>query len=116
VLKLILMNLQNGWRNRIYLAIKNVCIFNPNIRLKQKMEKFKKKHYMIAGICLLFIITNPSRSAFASYLGAHNDDGIGRYFNGLIFSVYKRQPSPWAQGDGNLYYIGVLGNFFRTSN
>lgn len=70
------------------------------------------------------VLTNPSRSSFASYLHQSDTGGVGRDFNGFIFSVYSKNRS---QGTGRFssdgfeirkeykeFYIGTLGNFIKT--
>lgn len=84
-----------------------------------------KKSYLAVGVIIFFMITNPSRSSFGSYLHRTEYDGIGRDFNGLIFSVYSYQNSrPTGKyhkyngralyEDYKVFYIGILGNFFKS--
>jgi hypothetical protein len=72
--------------------------------------KLKRKHYILGGIVLLLLFTNPSRSAFASYLHKTNNRTIGRDFNGLLFSIYSKDNI----GDKKVY-LGILGNFMKIS-
>jgi len=68
-----------------------------------------KKYSVLIGIVLVFVLTNPSRSSFASYLHRTGLGNIGRDFNGLLFSVYSKGRDAEKE-----YYIGVLGNFFKS--
>lgn len=88
-------------------------------------NNIKRQYYVIGGILLMLIITNPSRSSFASYLHKGEIGGIGRDFNGLVLSVYsardnmnEAQMNVLINGGSvtpnKTYYIGVLGNFFKT--
>jgi hypothetical protein len=64
----------------------------------------KKKALIASGIILLlFIITNPSPTAFKSYLGVTGYYGLKRSSNLFIFSIYKH---------GNWKYLGIAGNFW----
>lgn len=66
------------------------------------------------------VLTNPSRSSFASYLHRTSQGSLGRDFNGLIFSVYSEKRYPNFDSFAKIndyektYYIGILGNFFKT--
>lgn len=92
-------------------------------------NSLNKKHYIIIALVALFVITNPSRSSFASYMHEKEQSGLGRDFNGIIFSIYskyermnQRQRSEAREAYRNgkepklrkSYYIGVLGNFFKS--
>jgi hypothetical protein len=82
------------------------------------MEKFRKKHYIIAGVLLLFVITNPSRTAFTSFLGVSEDSGGARKFNGLFFSLYQDtrvKKENGAYKNKESLYLGILANFIRLS-
>jgi hypothetical protein len=65
----------------------------------------KKKYYVMLGILALFIITNPSITAFKAYRGSNSYEGLQRPLNFFVFSVYKEGGTP---------YIGVFGNFVRV--
>lgn len=68
----------------------------------------KNKKWLIAGAVLgLFIITNPSISAFKEYRGTSSYSGLRRSSNFFIFSVYKEHSSR---------FVGILGNFFRSGS
>ena len=82
------------------------------------MKKLKRKHYIIAAVGILFIITNPSRTAFTSFLGVSEDSGGARKFNGLFFSLYqdtrvKKENGKYKNKES--LYLGVLANFIRLS-
>ncbi|MGV8877807.1 MAG: hypothetical protein ACOH2A_02125 [Sphingobacteriaceae bacterium] len=64
----------------------------------------KNALYIMLGIIVLLIITNPSRSSFMSYLHTTTSSGLGRDFNGLLFSVYSKNGTK---------YIGILENFIE---
>ena len=77
-----------------------------NISLKQKIA---------VGMFLILLITNPNRSSFGSYLHQSGYKGIGRDFNGLIFSVYSdKNYNHRSDETVKTYYIGILGNFFKS--
>jgi len=79
------------------------------------MKDLKRKHYVVIISLLILISTNPSRSSFGSYLHQTGHSGIGRDFNGLIFSVYSDSNYDLRSHKSiKTYYIGVLGNFFKT--
>ena len=74
-------------------------------------------------------VTNPSRNSFSSYMHEKDHSGLGRDFNGIVFSIYskhermsqrERSEAREAYKNGKepkwnkSYYIGVLGNFFRS--
>jgi len=61
-----------------------------------------KRLYIILGILVIFIITNPSVSAFKTFRGRDSYDGLYRPINLFVFSVYK---------DHRHRFIGVFGNF-----
>jgi hypothetical protein len=68
--------------------------------------KSKKTLLITGGVVLLFIITNPSISAFKAYEGSNTYEGLKRPLNLFICSVYK---------DQRLHeYLGVFGNFVRV--
>ena len=83
---------------------------------KEIMNLLKyRKRIVWAVIVILLIFTNPSRSAFGSYLHYTEYDGIGRDFNGLIFSVYSDKDYNFRSKETTrTYYIGILGNFFKS--
>jgi hypothetical protein len=90
------------------------------------MKNLKRKHYIIIAIVAVMILTNPSRSSFTSFLHSSEQSGKGRDFNGFIFSVYStgkkytREERRLIRSMGidmeteKVYYIGILGNFFKT--
>ncbi len=94
------------------------------------MKNFKRKHFITLATVAVMIFTNPLRSSFASYLHRTELDGIGREFNGLIFSVYSKsdvltmsmREKELFLSTGNMpkikstrtKYIGILGNFFKA--
>nr|NYE68666.1 hypothetical protein [Mucilaginibacter sp. E4BP6] len=49
----------------------------------------KKSLYILGGIILLFIITNPSISAFKAYIGSNTYSGLKRTTNLFVCSIYK---------------------------
>ncbi|WP_419788901.1 hypothetical protein HDF19_10085 [Mucilaginibacter sp. E4BP6] len=63
----------------------------------------KKSLYILGGIILLFIITNPSISAFKAYIGSNTYSGLKRTTNLFVCSIYKHN---------GVNYFGVVGNFF----
>ncbi|MEQ7798183.1 hypothetical protein ABDJ41_00110 [Pedobacter sp. ASV1-7] len=85
---------------------------------------FRRKHYITLAIVGILIFTNPSRSSFMSYLHEDDSSGAGRDFNGIIFSVYSNEKLTEAQikrflsgknvSPRKVFYIGVLGNFFKS--
>lgn len=82
-------------------------------------KDLKRKHYIILAIVALLMLTNPSISSFKSYLHQDSYSGIGRDFNGLVFSVYSDHTYEWKgsfrrQEYTQTFYIGILGNFFKT--
>jgi hypothetical protein len=64
----------------------------------------RKLLFLIGGIVLLFIITNPSPSALKDHLGAKSTLGIQRKYNFFIFSIYTY----------DINYVGIIGNFFEV--
>jgi len=68
--------------------------------------KSKKSLLITGGILLLFILTNPSISAFKAYEGSNTYEGLKRPLNLFICSVYKDQRRH--------EYLGVFGNFVRV--
>lgn len=67
----------------------------------------RKILYAAIGVLALFIITNPSVSAFKDHLGRASTAGLMREHNYFLFSRYKNMPN----GDE---YNGVVGNFWRV--
>jgi hypothetical protein len=65
----------------------------------------KKLTLAIAGVLLLFIVTNPSVSAFKTYLGYSSYQGLKRPVNLFVLSEYT------AHGDK---YVGIVGNFWKV--
>lgn len=63
----------------------------------------KRKYYIILVILAVFVVTNPSITAFKNYLGSENYEGLSRPVNLFVFSFYK---------DVTKLYVGVFGNFF----
>jgi len=66
----------------------------------------KKLLLIIAGVLLLFIITNPSITAFKAYRGRDSYDGLKRPLNLFVYSVYK---------DHGAEFIGLFENFIRVN-
>jgi hypothetical protein len=72
----------------------------------------------MTAIVVVMMLTNPSISSLKSYL--HNDysGSLGRDFNGLLFSVYSNIKRNYNSSDSSshtqIYYIGILGNFFKS--
>lgn len=64
----------------------------------------KKLLFTIAGILLLFIITNPSATAFKEYRGSSSYSGLRRSLNLFVLSKYT---------DRGNDFIGVFGNFIK---
>lgn len=62
------------------------------------------KYIIPLGIVLLFIITNPSITAFKEYQGRSSYYGLKRSLNLFVLSEYK---------DGGNEFIGVFGNFIK---
>ena len=107
------------WSGKDYI----VCIlhaFNPKGgRVQQRVKIYqqsivnninlKRKHYILGGIFIILLATNPSRSSYNSFLHRGGDAKTGRDFNGLIFSVYSSKY--WGTKS---YHIGILGNFIRV--
>jgi len=67
----------------------------------------KKIVFILVGILLLFIITNPSPTAFKEYQGRNSYSGLRRTFNLFLFSEYK---------DHGDKFIGVVGNFWEIKH
>jgi len=65
----------------------------------------KKLLLIIGGVLLLFIITNPSVSAFKTYRGKDSYEGLRRPVNLFIYSIYRDGPSE---------FVGAFGNFWRV--
>lgn len=89
------------------------------------MVHFNRKHYITLAILGVLILTNPSRSAFVSYLHQTEYDGVGRDFNAIVFSIYSegerlttKELLALARGKNipsrRIYYIGILGNFIKS--
>lgn len=89
-----------------------------------------QKKYIMIVVLVIMAIFNPSRSDFKSYLRLTNYSGIGRDFNGLVFSVYSqnmrynRETTETIRGETTTIrvtnefkdrYLGILGNFIRMS-
>jgi len=68
--------------------------------------KLSKKQWIPIVVLLLFIITNPSISAFKAYIGSNTYSGLKRTTNLFICSLYKH--------DGKTYF-GIAGNFWEQS-
>jgi len=66
--------------------------------------KLSRKQWIPIGILLLFIITNPSASAFKEYIGSNTYSGLKRTTNLFVCSVYKHYGSE---------YFGIFGNFIE---
>ena len=64
----------------------------------------KKIYYVLIGVLILLIITNPSIKAFKEYLGVQSFNGLRRSVNFFIVSIYKSD-----EGE----YIAVIGNFSK---
>ena len=64
----------------------------------------KKKHYVMLGVLLVLIITNPSATAFKLYKG--HDTSVKRPLNLFICSIYINRGE---------YYLGILGNFIQLT-
>lgn len=82
------------------------------------MKDLKRIHWILIAIAMMLLLTNPSRSSFASYLHQTGYGSIGRDFNGLIFSVYSERDYQGRQNGESVfhktYYFGILGNFFKS--
>lgn len=77
--------------------------------------KLHRKHYILGGVVLLLLLTNPSDKALKSHLDNPNGR-IVKYFNGLIFSVYyKKRTGTYGGENGKEYYLGILGNFINIT-
>jgi len=66
----------------------------------------KKQYYIILGIVAIFIVTNPSASAFKEYIGSSSYSGLQRTGQYFVCSVYQHE---------GVSYFGVAGNFFRVT-
>ena len=66
--------------------------------------KLSRKQWIPIGILLLFILTNPSISAFKAYVGSNTYSGLKRTTNLFICSIYKHN---------GVDYFGITGNFFE---
>ena len=69
--------------------------------------KIKKIYYVLIGVLLLLIITNPSIREFKDHVGYNSTDNVFCENNFLIFSIYKKN---------NGVYYGVLSNFIKVKN
>ena len=80
------------------------------------INTLKRKHYIIGGIVLLLLITNPSRNSFASFLHKTGLSNIGRDYNFLICSVYsQKEKDKYGDLNGKTYYLGIAGNFINIT-
>ncbi|MBB6240129.1 hypothetical protein HDC90_004793 [Pedobacter sp. AK013] len=78
-------------------------------------KKLTTKHYILGGIILLLLFTNPSATALKSHLDNPNGR-IVKNFNGLIFSVYyKKAKDRYGDYTKKEYYLGILGNFINIT-
>lgn len=79
-----------------------------------KLTKKNKTFIGIAALFLLLIITNPSVTAFKSYLGKNSYAGLMRKSNYFVYSTYVDNTY---DDDRDIQhsdrYIGFVGNFFR---
>ncbi|WP_214072182.1 hypothetical protein [Mucilaginibacter sp. dw_454] len=75
-----------------------------------KLTILNKALIALGGILAIFIITNPSASAFKEYLGRNNYKGLKRQSNYFIFSEYQDSSYTDHVRHEEKYY-GVLGNF-----
>lgn len=64
----------------------------------------KKILYIILGMLALLIITNPSVTAFKTYLGRSSYAGLQRPVNLFVCAFYK---------DRSGEYFGMVGNFWK---
>ena len=83
----------------------------------QSLNKFLRMKYTWIGIIVVLILTNPSRSAFTSYLHQSGSAGIGRKYNFFVCSIYSDNNNSGYRG-GSFHpktdlYIGFLGNFIQ---
>ena len=60
--------------------------------------------FIIGGILVILIVTNPSVSAFKDHLGAPSTLGMERKYNFFVCSIFRYDTE----------YIGVLGNFIEV--
>lgn len=67
----------------------------------------KKGLFIIGGIVLLFIITNPSITAFKSFQGKNSYEGLSKPINMFVYSIYE--------DDVGYRYIGFMGNFWSLN-
>ena len=65
----------------------------------------KKVLYLLGGITMLFIITNPSINSFKEHLGKTSANGMSRKYNFFLFSIYR----------AHYDYLGIAGNFFELT-
>lgn len=66
----------------------------------------KKLLYALAAVMAVFIITNPSASAFKEHLGRTSYNGLVRERNYILFSTYEDKYS-------HVRYRALLENFFE---
>jgi hypothetical protein len=66
----------------------------------------KKLLYIFGGLVILLIITNPSVTAFKTYLGRDSYGGLRRPVNLFICAFYK---------DRSHEYFGMIGNFWKLN-
>ena len=66
--------------------------------------KLSRKQWIPIGILLLFILTNPSISAFKAYVGSNTYSGLKRTTTLFICSIYKHN---------GVDYFGITGNLFE---
>lgn len=73
----------------------------------ENLTSKQKRLYILAGVLLLFIITNPSTKAFKDHTGARNYSRITKDYDFFVCSVYSY----------GMYgsYLGILGNFISLN-
>lgn len=64
----------------------------------------KKFWYVLIGIIILLVITNPSVTDFKTYLGRDSYNGLKRPLNLFICAFYKNRSQE---------YFGMIGNFWK---
>jgi hypothetical protein len=69
---------------------------------RMTLPTIKKKWLITGAVLLLFIITNPSVSAFKAYRGKDSYSGLRRTSNLFVLSIYKERGHE---------FIGLFGNF-----
>jgi len=62
--------------------------------------------YIVFGLLVVLIATNPSQRDFKEYLGADGYDGLKRTYNFFVCSVYERHSTN---------YFAIMGNFIATT-